>query len=445
MNERDRIRKHLVDDFTEPIRDPVWGNIYLSAPLLKVVGLAPFQKLDGIRQLGPAHFVYRGANHTRFGHSLGVFDIARRMIMQFAVNPQMSSLTLHGAKGFLVAALLHDLGHYPFAHSIKDLRVDSHESLTARRLMEDDVSRVVRDVVGVDPCLVAAIIDPDVAYTGPENLGFFRSLLSGVLDPDKLDYLNRDAYFCGVPYGIQDVDFILHELLPFPPHGVAVTRKGVSAVESVLFSKYLMYRNVYWHKTVRVGTAMIRKALLAGLSAGIVGREQLYFIDDAEFFGLFTGSMFPAFHLIERVLGRHLYKVVARIPFQKDNALHARLEDVRARSEFETDLAREIGRRLGRTIAPIEIIIDVPERLSFETGLQVMDMDTGDAVPFEESGSVFSPAVVSGFVGNLRQIAIIADEDGDVADTLKEMAYGGLQDLGRQEDPGESTPDRCAP
>ncbi|GAI78327.1 unnamed protein product, partial [marine sediment metagenome] len=162
--------------------------------------------------------------------------------------------------------MLHDLGHYPYAHSLKELDVESHESLTSKRICEDDFCLIIKEDLGVDPHLVAAIIDSNLEYRGSEDVVFFRNLLSGVLDPDKLDYLNRDAYFCGVPYGIQDVDFVLNEIVPYSSTGLAITWKGLSAVESILFSKYLMYRTVYWHKAVRIATAMIKKAILMGLS-----------------------------------------------------------------------------------------------------------------------------------------------------------------------------------
>ena len=136
---------------------------------------------------------------------------------------------MEGVKAFLCAALLHDIGHYPFAHSLKDLSVEPHESLAAKEIV-GGLARVIRESVGVEPQAVAAIIDRGSGYRGSVNVGFFWKILSGVLDPDKLDYLNRDAFFCGVPYGIQDVDFILEEVFPHVENGVAISKKGISTV-----------------------------------------------------------------------------------------------------------------------------------------------------------------------------------------------------------------------
>ena len=109
MSEAEKILEHLENDYTEPIRDPVWKH--------------------RIRQLGPAALVYPGATHSRRNHSLGVFHIARRMITTLVRKNTDVDITLDGVKAFLCAALLHDIGHYPFAHSLKDLGLIAHETL----------------------------------------------------------------------------------------------------------------------------------------------------------------------------------------------------------------------------------------------------------------------------------------------------------------------------
>ena len=164
------------------------------------------------------------------------------------------------------------------------------------------LSAVIRTELGVDPAFVAAIISRGASPPGMPDVDFYQRILSGVLDPDKLDYLNRDAYFCGVPYGIQDVDFILEEIFPDKNTGVAISPKGITALEDILFSKYLMYKTVYWHKTVRIATAMIKKAVAMALKDGAITRGDLYGLDDEEFFAAFP--LRPAirpFGLIQRV------------------------------------------------------------------------------------------------------------------------------------------------
>jgi HD superfamily phosphohydrolase len=430
---RAAIIRHLDEEYTEPVRDPVWGSIPLSAGHLRLMEQDAVQRMHRIKQLGPTYLVYPGATHTRFSHSLGVFHIARRIMRSLLRNEWPSGsfgLSAEAVRAFLCAALLHDLGHYPFAHSLKDLDVEEHESLTARRVLSGGMSASIRRDIGVDPGLVAAIVDQSRAYGGGDadapTLAFLRGILSCVLDPDKLDYLNRDAYFCGVPYGIQDVDFVLGEIGAIPGVGLGVTRKGLTAVENVLFSKYLMHRSVYRHKTVRVATAMVKKALVLGLHEGVLAQEQLYWTDDAGFLGVLDASKFGPFALADAVTGRRLYRVACSVPFDATLEAHRRMEHPAQRLEVEEEIAREVGRILGRQVRGEEIIIDVPESLSFDLGLPVLDGlpsgtsgEAGEAPP-----SVFEPGVIAGFARALRPMALMVPRD----DALAAAASGAFRE-----------------
>jgi HD superfamily phosphohydrolase len=422
MDESDRILHHLENDYTEPIRDPVWKHIYMSRALLPVIEQEQFQKLDRIRQLGVAALVYPGATHTRRSHSLGVFHLARRMITNLLRRNRAVPVTLDGVKAFLCAALLHDIGHYPFAHSLKDLRVESHESLAAREIL-GGCAPVIRENLSVEPEAVAAIIDRGTGYRGSVNVGFFWKILSGVLDPDKLDYLNRDAFFCGVPYGIQDVDFILEEVFPHAENGVAISPKGITALENILFSKYLMYKTVYWHKTVRIATAMIRKAIAMALDAGAIATRDLYGLDDEQFSARFTSAAFPAFSLIEDTRHRILHKQVLRFPFSEDIRGHRRLENAAERLGLEREIAAEAGRALGREVPAEWIVIDVPERLSFDVAIPVMERTRAGAEEAEgaDPGSVFRRIGGGDLPSSLRSVSLSARREPALLEALSRM------------------------
>ncbi len=438
MGERERILDHLDNDYTEPVRDPVWGHLWLSRPLMRVVEHEQFQKLGRIRQLGPTALVYPGATHTRLAHSLGVFHLSRRLITSLVRRSPRVDLSLEGVKAFLCAALLHDVGHFPYAHSLKDLRVEAHERLAARVILED-FAPAIRSSLRIEPDAVATIIDHTSTYHGVENVGFYWGILSGVLDPDKLDYLNRDAYFCGVPYGIQDVDFALEEVWPHPS-GLSISRKGVTALENILFSKYLMYKTVYWHKTVRIATAMIKKAIALALRAGAIAREELYGLDDEEFFTRFSPGRFPAFHLISDVRRRLLHRQLARIPFRDELAEHRALERVEARLELEERIADAASAALGRRVAPEAVIVDVPERKTFEVDVPVADEDRGATVEagqpllWGEPGEPRSGRAVTIFGEHplvdlprgLRVISLSTARDEDLVRTLGSMDLGAL-------------------
>jgi hypothetical protein len=389
--------------YTDPIRDVLWGHIYLTPELAALTKSEPFMRLYRILQLGPAYAVYPGATHTRAAHSIGVYHLARRILIDLANRGAASWLTPGGAVSFLCAALLHDLGHFPYTHSLKELPLACHEALTAEIILREPLRSLVAQT-GADPDFTAAIVDTGLNKGGESGgeLDFYRKLLSGTLDPDKLDYLNRDARCCGVPYGAQDVDFILSRLHPSRERGVTIDSKGIPSVESVLFSKYLMYRAVYWHPTVRSATGMIKKALMGGLEDGVLAPADLYNLDDAGLFALLAGRSHPLFSLAEEVRLGRFFTPIAEFPF--DWTAHRNLLDIRGRFRHEDALARELS-LTGKPLPQGALIIDVPEPVSFETGLYVSD----EGRCFSEGASVFNPAMVDSLVKSLRIIRIFVD------------------------------------
>jgi uncharacterized protein len=405
----------LASNFTEPIRDPLWGNVFLSPGLERIATSVPFAKLGRIKQLGPAFLVYPGATHTRRAHSIGVFHMARRLAWALAAKGQLDFCTREGLSSYLVAALCHDLGHFPFAHSLKELPLETHEALTARELLAEPLASLVR-AAGADPEAAAAIVDESRPLEGGRGVGgarellFFRSLLSGVLDPDKLDYLDRDAFFCGVPYGLQDSDFILQRVAVGPGDLLAIEERGLMSVEGLLFSKYLMYRSVYWHKGVRSATAMIKKAVLMALGEGVLRPEELYGLDDEGFYAKLRSIDYPPFALASAVFEGRVYGTVLDLPFDSGNERQSRLLDLGARLRAEEELAHEAG------IGSLDLVIDLPESVSFETDLPVVgDAGAGAtrAFPFSESPTVFTPPVVEGFASSLRRLRVFAREPSE--------------------------------
>jgi len=404
-NKQQGLLHFLEKEATEPVRDPLWKHIYLFKPFLRIFEEAPVQKLGGIKQLGPTHLVYPGATHTRLNHSLGVYHLAKRIMHQFIPYPIGAELTQEGLTAFLCAALLHDLGHYPFAHSLKELPVSDHEELTGKIIRETSLYRLIREEAKTDPEMVAAIVDETLPDQGSTEVRFYRQILSGVLDPDKLDYLNRDAYFCGVPYGIQDVDFIIGQLEPSRESGMVLKAKGLPAVENILFSKYLMYRTIYWHKTVRIATAMIKKAVYSALTEGVIKEQDLYGLDDQEFYTAFSPSKYSVFSLIHNVKARRLYKCVAEIDYSEENPTHRRLSGLKERTKEEARIAEHISAEIGVKVGPEEVILDIPEPISLEIDLSVAY--DRQIIPYPDSGTVFKKPVVDGFTKVLRKIRLI--------------------------------------
>jgi len=404
----------LSERFTCPVRDVLWGHIYFTPELAALADSDPFKRLHRILQLGPVYHVYPGATHTRASHSMGVYHLGRRLLQNLVERGIAERISREGAMSFLCACLLHDLGHFPYTHSLKELSLRSHESLTGAIILAEPVKSLVADC-GADPALTAAIIDRELAGgSGNTELFFYRKLLSGCFDPDKLDYLNRDARYCGVPYGVQDVDFILSRLIPSPERGIDIDSRLIPNVEAILFAKYLMYRTVYWHRQVRAATSMIKKALLEGLESKVIAGEELYDLDDQGLFTLLrekTGNT-----LAEAVWKGNFYTVAAEIPFVE--ADHACLRDINHRSRYEEQLAEEF-RRAGVPLRSGDLIIDVPETVSFETGLFVLDEQCG----FAESSSAFKTEILNSFVNTLYIIRIFVNSDfSQKIETMPELS-----------------------
>ena len=272
----------LTGNFSQTIRDPLWRDVPLSVGFKELFNSAPMQKLGRIRQLGPAHLVYPGAVHTRADHSLGCSMYTALILSLLGGVPDgiIPSFGHQDIQAMLAAAMLHDLGHFPYAHALKEIVSREHESLGAVMIASDDRLRdIIENRLETSVESVCKIIDPTLPCDNPV-IAFFRTILSGTLDPDKLDYLSRDALFCGIPYGMQDASYIIRNLAVTDRMVLAVPHEAIGAVEHLLFAKYAMYRNVYWHHVTRGATAMIKKAIMTSMSEGLFSETDLYDLDD---------------------------------------------------------------------------------------------------------------------------------------------------------------------
>ncbi|MDC7235997.1 MAG: HD domain-containing protein [Spirochaetales bacterium] len=414
---KEEIIRHLSEDYTVAVRDPLWKHIYLSPGLRKIMYNREFQKLGRISQLGPASLVYPGASHTRLNHSLGVFYLSRRILKSILFSERCPShLTLKGVKSFLCASFLHDIGHFPHAHSFMELPLADHEILSGKIIRESGIASIIENDIGGDPELTAAIIDTGIPDKGNKELIFFRNILSGVLDPDKLDYLNRDAYFCGVPYGVQDIDFVISQIRPTET-GICLTTKGVTAVENILFSKYLMYKTVYWHIDVRISTALVKKAVYLGLAQKHFQAEDLYGMDDNEFFRRMMETPEEIASLVRESETPRKYKTISQTPFDEGNELHRDLMDLDYRNRYETKLAQIIEKSHPGLLPVNHLVIDIPSKISFEVDVPILDKDGNK--PFIGSPTVFSRPVVQGFTETLRHIRVIVPSS--VAEKVPEL------------------------
>ena len=371
--------------FDTPLRDPLWNHIYLDEAFAAITRTEAFDNLTKIRQLGPSYRVYPGAVHTRASHSLGVFEIGKRILMRLLRDPFCPDLSETGALSFLAACLLHDAGHFPFTHSLKELPLKEHEEISAEIIREEPLRSKIKEA-GADPDFCAAVVDGSIPTEESEIL-FYRSILSGTLDPDKLDYLNRDAYFCGVPYGVQDLGRVLDRMTADGLNGIGLYEDGILSVENILFSKYSMYQSVYWHKTVRNATAMIKKGVVTALNRGLLKPQSLYRQNDASFFALLTDKRFPLSRFFSDTDKGRFYLCVAEKRFSEFT--RPQLIGLEARSRFESETAAAVGVPESETDLPV--ILDIPEAIRFETQIKLFDRrheeSTGNPSLFDGDGS----------------------------------------------------------
>jgi hypothetical protein len=249
------------------IRDPLWDNIRLDRAALAALDTPTVQRLRYVRQLGHAFMVYPGATHTRFEHALGAYHLTRKALASLDERGELGCVAEEDRIAVRMAALLHDIGHYPFSHSLEEAGFPSHEGLGVAKLDRGELGIRLREIGGADfPERIGALITK-------RSRSPLQGLISGSIDLDKIDYLSRDALMCGVPYGTVDVERLLASLTLVETGGrqeVGVHEKGVSALESLLFAKYQMYRNVYWHHAVRAATCMFKRAVLTAVAQGAI-------------------------------------------------------------------------------------------------------------------------------------------------------------------------------
>lgn len=232
------------------MRDPIHGYIHVHYKVIwDCINAREFQRLRRIHQLGGDFQVYHTAEHTRFSHSLGVYEIVRRMVEE--IEELSRSLSEYEKCAAMLAGLLHDLGHGPFSHAFEAVSDCHHEQFTQRILLED--SEIHRILSAADVRLPQDVADI-IGYRYKNDL--LNQLVSGQLDADRMDYLLRDAYFTGTSYGTFDMERILRTIRIQDAH-LAVKESGIHSVEDYIMARYHMYWQVYLHPVARSYEIMI--------------------------------------------------------------------------------------------------------------------------------------------------------------------------------------------
>lgn len=227
------------------LRDPVHGYIHVDLQVVwDVINSSWFQRLRRIRQLGGAYVVYHCAEHSRFGHSLGVYELVRRMVSE--VQDISNALNEREKVTAMLAGLLHDIGHGPYSHAFEGVTKTSHEEFTCRIIEENtEITRILED------CCEGLSKDVADVIRHESSNPLLSQLISSQLDADRFDYLLRDAYFTGTKYGEYDLERILRTMRVHDGKQLVIKESGVYAVENYIMARYHMYWQVYYHPVAR--------------------------------------------------------------------------------------------------------------------------------------------------------------------------------------------------
>lgn len=276
-------------------RDPIYGLIAfdkeVDKPILDIIKLPEFQRLRRIRQLGLSCYTYPSSVHDRFTHSIGACYItgifANKIIRE-------ENITLNNTQNFSkqnltlllkLTALLHDIGHGPFSHVFERITDINHEKLTKYIILRPAIASILENY-NISPHLIIEILEGDIRPL------WIKELISSQFDIDRMDYLQRDAYMCGVSYSRFDWNWIIENTYILPTEKLAINgKKGIYSIESFVVSRYHMYEQVYFHKTTRGFEGLLIKIfekVTSFVRDGIFKQENFI---DSELFGFLDASI----------------------------------------------------------------------------------------------------------------------------------------------------------
>lgn len=349
------------------VRIPPELDVPLTDRVRALIDTPEFRRLARISQLGFVSLVYPAAIHTRFEHSLGVYRLALLVLKRLGHDPRfVRNVGPEDGELFVVTALLHDLGHWPFCHPIEDIHlpgVPTHELFANSFLLEGEVGDVLREDWGIQPRDVVALLSEKPRDPTGRLLA---SMLSGPIDIDKMDYLFRDSLHAGVPYGRHyDQPRLIGSLcLNESGDGLAISDKGKTAAELLVFARYVMFSEVYWHHGVRAATAMLQRAFY--MLRDTLDLDGLFRLTEGPLVAQLqqAAASGPAGELLAGLFGptRRLYKRLAQYSFFEHREVYQRL----ARRPYPwlvacaEQFAALLAAALGRMVAPHEVLFDAP-------------------------------------------------------------------------------------
>jgi hypothetical protein len=345
------------------INDPIHGFIEFSEIEQKIINSEAFQRLRRIKQLSGAHYVYPTAEHNRFGHSLGAMYLAGLMCKRVAPYMNLDDDVFQEIR---IAGLLHDIGHGPFSHVFEEALIErrgwNHEDATEWLICESELGDIL-ETSGMKKVRIADLVRGK--YKSQSDM-ILAGLVAGQVDADKMDYLIRDSYYCGVNYGLIDFHRLINSLEVSEDHITYFDLAARGALEAFLVARYEMFLNVYYHKTVRSVEIMLVKMITAADSilnfTDFSTPDEYLKLDDASLITEIrkinsndSEEAYEAAKLVKRLDSRILYKsAFEKVLHTQDKFVSKILTKRKVRHSIEEEIAESAN------VPPEEIIVDVP-------------------------------------------------------------------------------------
>lgn len=388
------------------IKDPVHGYVYITAKEKEIIDSFPLQRLHRLRQLAGAEYVYPGANHTRFEHSVGVMYLAGRVVQ----NPNVAqNISEDEAEMVRIAALLHDVGHGPFSHVFEHILTKeldkTHEDITrwivANSELKDTLNKIGYDSKEVGKLAVGVLHKPAKA--------FLDQIISSAVDVDKLDFVVRDTHHTGAEYGYVDIFRLIHAL-DVLGENLAVDLGALSALESLIIARIESFKSIYFHRVGRAAQIMLAMAMEKaneelGLTSFKTPEEYLNMDDYTVWTRLKNCNTSRG--IIENLERRRMLKCAYERTFYEKDAVISNIFSKEAhRKQIQVDIAKKADVEVDAIIIDVPTVPSVPYHHSVL--LEPMEIPTfyitreGDKIlqRLSEVSKIFE--VLKGFINILR-------------------------------------------
>jgi len=350
-------------DFVMEINDPIHDFIGLTNVEAKIINSETYQRLRRIKQLSGGHYVYPTAEHTRFGHCIGVMFLAGRTGKKLLDKLKLGDDVLQEVR---LAGLLHDLGHGPFSHvfeeSLLETQGKNHEDVTEWLIVESEVGEIIENE-GISKKRIADLVR---GRRTRKYDGVVSGIVAGQVDSDKMDYLIRDSFYCGVNYGLVDIHRLIDSLDISNDNRLHFDIAARGALEAFLVARYEMFLNVYYHKTVRSVEVMLVKLINAADNAlkltSFKTPEEFLRLDDMSLVSMVreldpseSEDAKEAAYMMNLLDSRILYKsVFEKVLHTGDRFVSKVFTKRKVRESIEEEIATIAG------IENHEVIVDVP-------------------------------------------------------------------------------------